>query len=65
MILTDADVNAALSFRNLRQVRGVIAAEGTGVADLIGAANVLASQGAIDELTARAKGTKTTTSEGA
>ncbi len=63
VILTDADVNAALSFRNLRQVRGVIAAEGTGVADLIGAANVLASQGAIDELTARAKGTKTTTSE--
>jgi len=64
VILTDADLNAALSFRNLRQVRGVIAAEGTGVADLIGAANVLASQGAIDELTARAKSTgKTTTSE--
>jgi len=54
VILTDADHNAALSFRNLAQVRGVIAAEGTGVADLIGAANVLASQAAVDELTARA-----------
>ena len=56
VILTDADLNAALSFRNLKQVRGVIPAEGTGVADLIGAANVLASQAAIDELTARANG---------
>ncbi len=56
VILTDADRNAALSFRNLARVRGVIAAEGTGVADLIGAANVLASQAAIDELTARAQG---------
>ncbi len=55
VILTDADRDAALSFRNLAQVRGVIAAEGTGVADLIGAANVLASQSAVDELTARAK----------
>ncbi len=63
VILTDADVNAALSFRNLAQVRGVIAAEGTGVADLIGAANVLASQAAIGELTARAKGPRTTTTE--
>lgn len=63
VILTDADLNAALSFRNLKQVRGVIPAEGTGVADLIGAANVLASQAAIDELTARANGVKSTTSE--
>jgi len=61
VILTDADRNAALSFRNLSQVRGVIAAEGTGVADLIGAANVLASQAAIDELTARANGSRAST----
>ncbi|MBA2346706.1 MAG: 50S ribosomal protein L4 [Solirubrobacterales bacterium] len=54
VILTEADRNAALSFRNLKQVRAVIPAEGTGVADLIGAANVLASPAAIDELTARA-----------
>ncbi len=65
LILTEADRNAALSFRNLAQVRGVIPAEGTGVADLIGAANVLVSQAAIDELTARASGPakKSTTTE--
>jgi large subunit ribosomal protein L4 len=63
VILTDADLNAALSFRNLAQVRGVLPAEGTGVADLIGAANVLASQAAIDELTARANGQKTNQTE--
>jgi large subunit ribosomal protein L4 len=66
VILTEADAQAALSFRNLEQVRGVIPAEGTGVADLIGAANVLISPAAITELTARAKGEKlapTTTEE--
>ena len=63
VILTDADQTAALSFRNLGQVRGVIPAEGTGVADLIGAANVLASPAAIDELTRRAKGLKPTPTE--
>ncbi len=63
VILTDGDMNAALSFRNLKQVRGVIPAEGTGVADLIGAGNVLASQAAIDELTARANGLKAATTQ--
>ncbi len=63
VVLTDAELHAALSFRNLKQVRGVIPAEGTGVADLIGAGNVLASQSAIDELTARANGTKTQVEE--
>ena len=56
VILTDAEAEVALSFRNLDQVRGVLPAEGVGVADLIGAANVLASPAAVDELTARAKG---------
>ena len=56
VILTDAEAQVALSFRNLDQVRGVLPAEGVGVADLIGAANVLASPAAVDELTARAKG---------
>jgi large subunit ribosomal protein L4 len=56
VILTDAEAQVALSFRNLEQVRGVLPAEGVGVADLIGAANVLASPAAVDELTARAKG---------
>jgi large subunit ribosomal protein L4 len=40
-------------------VRGVLPAEGVGVADLIGAANVLASQAALDALAARATGTRT------
>ena len=35
-------------------MRGVLPAEGVGVADLIGAANVLASQAALDALAARA-----------
>jgi len=56
VVLTDAEAQVALSFRNLDQVRGVLPAEGVGVADLIGAANVLASPAAVDELTARAKG---------
>jgi 50S ribosomal protein L4 len=46
VILTDAEAHVALSFRNLEQVRGVLPAEGVGVADLIGAANVLASPAA-------------------
>ena len=54
--MPDAEAQVALSFRNLEQVRGVLPAEGVGVADLIGAANVLASPAAVDELTARAKG---------
>jgi large subunit ribosomal protein L4 len=37
-------------------VRGVLPADGVGVADLVGAANVLVSQAAIDALTARAQG---------
>jgi large subunit ribosomal protein L4 len=58
VILTEAEDRAALSFRNLAGVRGVLPAEGVGVADLIGAANVLASQAALDALAARATGTK-------
>jgi large subunit ribosomal protein L4 len=58
VILSDAEERAALSFRNLAGVRGVLPAEGVGVADLIGAANVLASQAALDALAARATGTK-------
>jgi large subunit ribosomal protein L4 len=59
VILTEAEDRAALSFRNLAGVRGVLPAEGVGVADLIGAANVLASQAALDALAARATGTRT------
>lgn len=44
---------AALSFRNLARV-GVLTPEDAGVADIVGAASLLVSQGAIDALTARA-----------
>jgi large subunit ribosomal protein L4 len=58
IILGDAEDRAALSFRNLASVRAVVPTTNVGVADLIGAANVLVSPTALDELTARAKGEK-------
>jgi large subunit ribosomal protein L4 len=58
IILGDAEERAALSFRNLASVRAVVPTTNVGVADLIGAANVLVSPTALDELTARAKGEK-------
>ncbi len=60
VVLAEAEAQAALSFRNLASVRGVLPADGVGVVDLIGAANVLASQAALDALTARGKGEKIT-----
>jgi large subunit ribosomal protein L4 len=60
VILTETQEQAALSFRNLDAVRGVLPAEGVGVADLIGAANVLASEEALSELADRANGVKRT-----
>jgi large subunit ribosomal protein L4 len=63
IILGDSEERAALSFRNLANVRGVIPTTNVGVADLVGAANVLVSPAALDALTARAKGEKTTTAE--
>jgi large subunit ribosomal protein L4 len=56
VVLGQAEERAALSFRNLSEVRAVIPTTNVGVADLVGAANVLVSQSALDELTARAKG---------
>jgi large subunit ribosomal protein L4 len=58
VILTDEGERAALSFRNLDRVRAVLPSEQVGVADLLGAANVLASPAALDELTKRANGEK-------
>jgi len=63
IVLGDAEERAALSFRNLSNVRGVIPTTNVGVADLVGAANVLVSPAALDALTARAKGEKSTTAE--
>jgi large subunit ribosomal protein L4 len=51
----EADVAAAKSFRNLRRIT-VLSAEAVGVADLVGAAQFVASQSALEALTARAKG---------
>ena len=63
IILTDEHERAALSFRNIDRV-SVLPADGVGVVDLVGAANVLASQEALDALAARANGDKTESVEG-
>jgi large subunit ribosomal protein L4 len=52
--LSDGELAAAKSFRNLARV-GVLHVDDVGVADLIGAATLVASQAALDALTARAK----------
>jgi large subunit ribosomal protein L4 len=58
VVLTEDQADVALSFRNLRRV-SVLPSTNTGVADLIGAASLLISEDALDELTKRAKGEKT------
>jgi large subunit ribosomal protein L4 len=63
IVLGASEERAALSFRNLASVRAVVPTTNVGVADLIGAANVLVSPAALDALTARAKGEKTQTAE--
>ncbi len=57
VVLSEAQAGVALSFRNLARV-SVLAATAIGVADLVRAGRVLATQEALDELTARAKGEK-------
>jgi large subunit ribosomal protein L4 len=54
VVLGQDEAAAAKSFRNLEGV-AVLAAENAGVADLVGAATLVASQAAIDGLTARAR----------
>jgi large subunit ribosomal protein L4 len=53
VVLTDEEASVALSFRNLARM-SVLPADGVGVTDLVGAASVLLSQAALDELTRRA-----------
>jgi large subunit ribosomal protein L4 len=53
VVLTDAEAKVAYSFRNLERT-SVLPADGVGIADLVGAASVLVSQPALDELTRRA-----------
>jgi large subunit ribosomal protein L4 len=53
VVLVDGEDNVALSCRNLERVN-VLSADDTGVADIIGAARLVASPGAIERLTALA-----------
>jgi large subunit ribosomal protein L4 len=62
VVLADAQERAALSFRNLARV-SVIPASGVGVADVIGAAAIVLSQEALDELTARVTATPSRTGQ--
>jgi len=56
LVLLDADeATAGLSFRNMWRVIAM-PVEDAGVADLIGAASVLISEAALEQITARAKG---------
>jgi large subunit ribosomal protein L4 len=55
IVLSDEQERVALSFRNLQRV-SVLPASMVGVADLIGAASLVATQEALDALTARATG---------
>jgi large subunit ribosomal protein L4 len=57
VVLAEEQARVALSFRNLPRV-AVLPATGVGVADLVGAASVLATREALDQLTARALGRK-------
>jgi large subunit ribosomal protein L4 len=53
VVLVDGEENVTLSCRNLERVK-VLHADDTGVADVIGAARMIASPGAIERLTALA-----------
>ncbi len=55
VLLTEAQANVALSFRNLKRV-SVLPSSEAGVADIIGAGKLLATEDALTELAARAKG---------
>jgi large subunit ribosomal protein L4 len=56
VLLSEDEADAGLSFRNIRRV-AVMPAADAGVADVIGAATLLVSETAMDELVARARGT--------
>jgi large subunit ribosomal protein L4 len=64
VLLSDEEANAGLSFRNIRKV-AVMPVTDAGVADVIGAATLLVSEAALDELTARVAGTGSPTNAGA
>jgi large subunit ribosomal protein L4 len=60
VVLTEDQAPVALSFRNLRRV-SVLPADNCGVADLVGAASLLVTEEALDQLTSRANGTRAET----
>jgi len=62
VILAEEQARVALSFRNLPRV-SVLSATGVGVADLVGAARVLMTEDALEQITARAKGERTAAAE--
>ena len=64
VVLNEDQVDVALSFRNLPRV-SVLPASDVGVADLVGAASLLFTEDALDELTRRAKGEKASAEEDA
>jgi large subunit ribosomal protein L4 len=57
VVLAEEQARVALSFRNLPRV-SVLPATGVGVADILGAASLLATREALDQLTSRALGRK-------
>src|ERR1700749_3791824 len=62
VLLSDEEANAGLSFRNLRAV-DVMPVADAGVADVIGAATLLVSEPALDQIVARAAGAASETGE--
>jgi large subunit ribosomal protein L4 len=62
VVLAEEQARVALSFRNLPRV-SVLPATGVGVADLVGAARVLMTEDALEQITARAKGERTSAAE--
>jgi large subunit ribosomal protein L4 len=62
VVLAETEVHAGLSFRNLTEAE-VVPVSDAGVADIIGAASLLISEAALDQLTARAAGTSSAPEE--
>jgi large subunit ribosomal protein L4 len=57
VVVTGEERGAGLSFRNIERV-AVLAPSSVGVADIVSAASMLCSESALEQLTARALGTK-------
>ncbi len=64
VVVLDSEANAALSFRNIARV-AVLTPENVGVADVLGAASLLVSEGALAALTERASGNRAHSGAGA